>query len=203
MPNTRLNIRLLVVRRLIPFLAFAMTVPAFALTRSPQPGDRIGILRMSDRFGYGAERTVANTIQNDLRRELRALGFDAFDARVTYDDLYRRGPADADFYVEVVSSHAANREIGGIGTGAGPIAVDVAIVVARVAAELRLYDGRTLDVIERYDLQKNNTAVVPTAIGVGGRSVWAAIMLPFVEYGQYRAAAREVAHQAALRIAGR
>src|SRR5437867_512685 len=202
MPITRLNIRLRVVRRLIPILAFAMTIPAFGLTRSPQPGDRIGILRMSDRYGYGAEDTVANIIQKDLRRELRALGFDAFDARVTYDDVFRRGP-DADFYVEVVSSHAANREVGGIGTGAGPIAVEVAIVVARGAAELRLYDGRPLDGIQRYDLQKNNTAVVPTAIGVGGRSVWAAIMLPFVEYGQYRAAAREVAHQAAARIAGR
>jgi hypothetical protein len=188
---------------LIPFLAFAMTVPAFALTRSPQPGDRIGILRMSDRYGYGAEHTVANTLQHDLRRELRALGFDAFDTGMTYDELSRQGLPNADFYVEVVSSHAANREIGGIGTGAGPVAVEVAIVVARVAAELRLYDARTLDIIERYDLQKKNTAVVPTAIGVGGRSVWASIMLPFVQYGQYRAAAREVAHEAAARIAGR
>ena len=193
----------MVVRRLILSLAFAMTVPAFGLTRSPQPGDRIGILRMSDRFGYGAEHTVAHTLQNDLRRELRALGFDAFDAGVTYDDLSRRGPASADFYVEVVSGHAVNRPVGGVGADAGGVAVEVAVVVARVAAEVRLYDARTLDVIERYDLQKNNTAVVPTAIGVGGRSVRATIMLPFVQYGQYRAAARDVAHQAAVRIAGR
>jgi hypothetical protein len=180
-----------------------MTVPAFGLTRSPQPGDRIGILRMSDRFGYGAEHTVANTLQNDLRRELRVLGFDAFDTGVTYDALSRSGPANADFYVEVVSGDAANHSVGGVGTGVGSIAVEVSVVVARVAAEVRLYDARTLDVIERYDLQKNNTAVVPTAIGIGGRSVWATIMLPFVQYGQYRAAARDVAHQAAARIAGR
>src|SRR6266496_4011101 len=136
----------MVVRRLILFLTFAITVPAFALTRSPQPGDRIGILRMSDRFSYGAEHTVANTLQNDLRRELRALGFDAFDAGITYDDLSRRGPSNADFYVEVVSSHAMNRPVGGVGTGAGSVAIEVAVVVARVAAELRLYDARTLDV---------------------------------------------------------
>ncbi|PYL83876.1 MAG: hypothetical protein DMF17_12285 [Verrucomicrobia bacterium] len=81
------------------------------------------------------------------------------------------------------------------------IAVEVAVVVGRVAAEVRLYDGRTLNIIESYDLHRDNTAVVPTGIGIAGRSIWAAIMLPFVQYSQYRSAAHEVAHQAALRIA--
>jgi hypothetical protein len=190
-------------KRLILILGFAMAVPAFALTRAPRPGDRIGVLRMSDRYSYGAEQTVAGTIQSDLRRELRALGFDAFDAAVTYDAMLRSGPGDADFYVEVVSGRAGGRPVGGIGAGAGGVAVEVAVVVARVAAEVRLYEARTLNLVESYDLQKNSTAVIPTAIGIGGRSIWAAIMLPFVQYGQYRAAAREIAHQAAARIAGR
>src|SRR5712691_3723360 len=141
----------MVVRRLILILGFAMAVPAFALTRVPRPGDRIGVLRMSDRHSYGAEQTVAGTIQSDLRKELRALGFDAFDAGVTYDAMLRSGPGNADFYVEVVSGRAAGRPVGGIGAGAGGVAVEVAVVVARVAAEVRLYEARTLNLVESYD----------------------------------------------------
>jgi hypothetical protein len=43
--------------------------------------------------------------------------------------------------------------------------------------------------------------VVPTEIGIGGRHVWAAIALPFIEYAQYRQAAHGVARDAAQRIA--
>lgn len=158
---------------------------------------------MSDRYSRGAEQTVAKTVHNDLRRELRALGFDAFDARIRYDDLSRSEPADADFYVEIVSSHAVHRPVGGVATGVGSVGIEVAMVISRVAAEVRLYDARTLDLIERYDLQQNKTAILPTAVGVGGRSVWAYIALPFIHYGQYRAAAHEVARDAAARIAGK
>jgi len=158
---------------------------------------------MSDRYTHGGEQTVANTVQNDLRRELRALGFDAFDARVTYEELMRHSSPNADFFVEVVSSHAVNHPRGGVGVAAGGVAVDVGLVVARVAAEVRLYDGRTLNEIAHFDLQKDNTAFLPMAIGIGGRSLWGYFALPFVQYGQYRAAAHEVARLAALRIAGR
>jgi len=148
------------------------------------------------------EQSVANTVQNALRRELRSLGFDAFDTRATFDSILRSGPVDADFYVEVVSADAAGRPLGGIGVGSGDLAVEVGVLVARVAAEVRLYDARTLKLVERYELQKKSTAVVPTGIGIGGRSIWASIFIPFAHYGQYRAAARDVAHQAAIRIAG-
>jgi len=189
-------------KRLIVLITCAMTVPAFAITVTPHPGDRIGVLQISDRYEYGSEQTVANTVKRGLHRELRSLGFDTFDARTTYDDLLRNGPQNADYYVEVASGHAAGRPVGGVGAGVGGVAVEVSVVVARVAAEVRLYDGRTLNLIERYDLAQNNTAVVPIGIGIAGRSIWAAIMLPFVQYGQFRSAANAVAHQAALRIAG-
>jgi len=190
-------------KTLTALLICAIAVPALALTTTPRPGDRIGVLRISDRFAYGAEQTVASTIQNDLRRELRDLGFKAFDARITYDDLLRRGPGDADYYVEVVSAYAAGRPVGAMGVAIDGLAVEVGVVVSNVAAEVRLYDGRTLNLVERYDLAKKSTAVVPTGIGIAGRSIFAAIMLPFVQWGQNRSAAHEVAHQAALRIAGR
>lgn len=189
-------------KRLMFLLACAMTVPAFGLTVTPRPGDRIGVLRISGRLGYRAERAVANAVQNDLRGELLDLGFNAFDARVTYDDLLRNGPGGADYYVEVVSGYASGRPVGAVGTAIGDVALEVGVVVSRVAAQVRLYDGRTLNAVETYDLQKESTAVVPTGVGIAGRSIWASIMLPFVQYGQYRTAARSIAHQAAARIAG-
>ncbi|HUJ13414.1 MAG TPA: hypothetical protein VL284_06430 [Thermoanaerobaculia bacterium] len=189
-------------KRLTILVSILITVPAFALTMTPKPGDRIGVLRMSGRYGDRAERTIANTIQNDLIGELQALGYKAFDTKMTYDELLRGGPQDAEYYVEVLSSDAAGRPVGGAGAAVGGVAVEVGVVVSRVAAEVRLYDGRSLVPAGTYDLKRDNTAVVPTGIGVAGRSIWAGIMLPFVQYGELRRAAHDVAHQAALRIAG-
>lgn len=190
------------IRLITLLIASAIVIPASAINLSPRPGDRIGVLRMPDDFAYGAQRSVATTVQNSLRHELRDLGFDAFDARMTFDELTRSTEA-ADYFVEIVSSHSMNHPRGGAAIGARDIAVEVGIVVGEVAAEVRLYDGRTLTPIATYDLRKTNTAVVPTGIGVGGRFVWAWVALPFVQYGQYRAAAHDVARQAAERIAGR
>ncbi len=157
---------------------------------------------MSDRYTRGAEQTVANTVQSDLRRELRHLGFDAFDAGLTYEELAYRQQSNADFFVEIDSNHSGH-PVGGAGVSAGALAIEVGLVVARVAAVVRVYNGRTLNQIAEFDLQKNKTAFVPMAIGLGGRSVWGLIALPLVQYGQYRAAAHEVARLAAERIAGR
>src|SRR5205085_8424884 len=134
-------------RRLSFLVVFAIAIPAFALTRSPHPGDRIAVLRMSDRYWFGAEQTVARIVQNDLRRELRLLEFDAFDARATYEDLSRQGHSEADFVVEIVSGDAVHHPVAEAGVGGGGVAVDVAVVVSRVAAQVRLYDGRTLSEI--------------------------------------------------------
>jgi hypothetical protein len=194
----------MVMKRAIFIIASLTAVPLFALTSNPLPGDRIGVLRMSTRFGYAAEHTVAATIQHDLRRELDLLGFKSFDAQITYDELLRRGPQnDADYYVEILSSDAAGRPVGVADAAVGGVAVEVGVVVARVAAEVRVYDARSLNAIDTYDLRRDNTAVVPTGIGVAGHSIWASITLPFVQYAQYRSAAHDVAHQAALRIAGK
>lgn len=176
-------------------LLFLVTLPVFGLTRTPAPGDRIGILSVSEEYPDGPEHSVATTLRNELRRELRARGFEAFNAN--------RDDERADYFVEIVSSGASDHPVAGIGAGIGAVGVDVSVVVARVAAELRVYDGRTMEVIDRFDLRRKNTAVVPTGVGVGTRSVWAFIALPLVNHAQYRAAARAVARDAAERIARR
>ena len=178
-----------------------VALPAFALTPLER-GNRIGVLRMSEDFA-GPERVVARTIGSDLTTELASRGFDAFQVKATFEDAQRGGAPGADYYVEIVSSHTTQRQTAGIGAGVGPVGVEVGVVVARVAAELRLYDGRTFALLETYDLRQRNTAVAPTAVGLGTRSVWASVMLPFVQYGQYRSAAHALAREAAARIASR
>lgn len=157
---------------------------------------------MSDQYTYGAEKTVAKTVQADLRDELRALGFDAFDARVTFDEARRNG-VNADYFVEILSSHDMNHPVGGGAVAGSNVAVEVALVVGRVAAAVRVYDGHTLQRIDEFDLEKSNAALLPTGVGIGGRSVWAFLAIPFIQYGEYRTAAHEVARRAAERIAGR
>ena len=173
-----------------------LALPLFGLTRPVSRGDRIGVLRSS-------EQAIAKAIESDLRDALHDRGFHAFDARATFDDMQRGGAPAADYYVEVVSSDAAGHAVGGVGTAVGAVAVEAGVVVSHVAAELRVYDGRTLAEINRFALRQKSTAVVPTGLGVGSRPFWAFVTLPFVRYGQYRSAAREIARQAADLIAGR
>ena len=189
-------------RRLLFLGLLLVTTPVFAInTNILRRGERIGVLRMNEQFDVAAERTVASAIESALPHALRDRGFEAFDTQRTYDDVRRGDGPNAAFYVEVVGAHAHDREAVGVGVGAENVYASIGVVVSRVAAEVRLYDGKTLELIDRFDLSKKSTAVVPTAVGIGGRFFWAELALPFVRYGQYRSAARDVAHQAAEAIA--
>jgi len=189
-------------KRLVLGLLVLVSTPLFAINTSVlRRGDRIGVLRMPEVFDVATERTVASTIERDLPRVLRERGFDAFDAQATYEDVQRGSGLGAAFYVEVVGARAADREAVGVGVGAENVFGTIGVVVSRVAAEVRLYDGKTLELIDRWDLSKKSTAVVPTSVGLGGRFFFAELALPFVHYGQYRSAAHNVARQAAEKIA--
>src|SRR5262249_6050701 len=190
-------------RALTFILSCAIAVPAFSFIATPRPGDKIGVLRIAGHFNNHTERSVAGTVPSSLVGELNALGFQAFDAKTTYDELQKRpGTRDAAYYVEVVAGGADGHQAGNVGAAIGHVAVQVGVLVANVAAQVRLLDGQTLNVLQTYDLQKDSTAVVPTGIGFAGYPIFAAIALPIFQYGQYKMAAHEVAYQAALRIAG-
>jgi hypothetical protein len=189
-------------KRLLPLVLLLAATPLFAInTATLRLGDRIGVLRMPAQFDAATERAVASTIEEDLPRVLHKRGFEAFDTQRTYDDARNGDAPPAAFYVEVVGARAGDREAAGVGIGAGNVYTTVGVVVSRVAAEVRLYDGKTLALIDRWDLSKKSTTVAPTSVGLGGRFVWAELALPFVRYGQYRNAAHDVAREAAARIA--
>ena len=188
-------------KRLLLLGLLLAATPLFAInTTVLRRGDRIGVLRMSERFD-GSEQTVANAIENVLPRALHERGFDAFDAQRTFEDIRGGDAPPAAFYVEVVGAHAREREAAGIGVGAETVGATLGVIVSHVAAEVRLYDGKTLELVDRWDLAKKNTTVAPTSLGIGGRYFWGAIALPILHFGQYRSAARDVAQQAAERIA--
>ena len=189
-------------KRLLPLALLLLTTPLLAINTAGvlRRGDRIGVLRMSERFD-GSEQTVANAIENVLPRALHDRGFDAFDAQRTFDDVRNGDAPPAAFYVEVVGAHARQREAAGIDISGDTVGTTLGLIVSHVAAEVRLYDGRTLELVDRWELSKKSATVTPTSFGIGGRYVWGAIALPILHYGQYRSAARDVAQQAAARIA--
>ncbi len=182
-------------------LLLAASVPVFAIDVNVKRGVSVGVLTISERHAYTSEHRIADALQNYLRDELGTRGFDAFRVAETYDELQRNDRANADYYVEVVSSHGDANVMGAVGVGGGPIAAEVGVVVSHVATELRLYDGRTLELIDRYDLHQRRTGIAPTGVGIGGRSIIAWIAVPIVQRAQYRAVVHDVARDAADRIA--
>jgi len=187
-------------RAAFALLALLLAAPLFAITGTPVRGNRIGVLRIADRYA-GPEAAVADTVQSGLTRELRGLGFDAYESDLTYDDLRRfEGDAPA-YYVEIVSGRAADHAVGEVGLTNGVLAGTVGLVVSHVAAEVRLYDGRSLEVVRSFEVRHRSTTIAPTGVGIGGRWSWLWVGLPVLRYGEYRSAAREVAHDAAKQIA--
>jgi hypothetical protein len=188
-------------KRLVPILLAAfLAVPAFAIVTDrgpvPQAGDRIGILMMPERYAEGSNSLIADHVRRYLREELRGAGFDAYDAGRTYDDLDRRDPQNADYYIEIVGADGDSREhdLGGIQTDHG--GVEIGLSVARVAAAIRIYDGRSLELLHTYDLHGKSRIVVPTDVNVGVRGLIAWIAVPFIEHAQFRIAAHDVARDA-------
>ena len=168
---------------------------------SAKRGNRIGVLITSERYAQGPERAMAAEIGKYLRDELQKGGFDAFLMNVTYDQLSRNATEAADYYVEVTSSESSSGAKGGVGVDAGPVGVDISLVVAHVAAEVRLYDGRSLELIRRFELHQSKKGIAPTSIGIGGGNIFGWIAIPIADLVQFRRAAHAVAKDAATQVA--
>jgi hypothetical protein len=168
-------------------------VPGVALAFDPTPRPvRVGVLIAEDQ-GPGV-------VARYLREQLRARGVDAFDAQLTYDEMVSLENTDADFFVEIVAEDAGSAGYGGIDIGNRNGFIGLSVLVSRVAAEVRLYDGVTREILATEDLRSRKSAVLPTAAGIGSRSFFAALALPFVQDAQYRSALREAAREAAERV---
>jgi hypothetical protein len=174
-------------RLLLALVLIALPSVAFAFDATR--ATRIGVLRGTD--------ALQADVADSLRNELQSRGFDAFDAVRTYDEAVNDGAPVADFYVEITGGEAETSDQGGIGIGTRHGGVSIGVLVSRVAAQVRIYDGETMELVETHELAKRNTAVVPTSIGVGGGSLFAYVALPMIERAQVRRVVRAVARKAA------
>jgi hypothetical protein len=174
---------------------------AFAFDPKPSPTSasstpRIGVLRVSGEYDR-TESSVANMVVRNLLTELRNRGLDAYDARLTYEEIAHGDGEDADYYVEILGAGGDAGSLGGLGIGTYDFGVSVDYVVSRVAAELRVYDGRTGGVVVSETLSKRKRAVMPTSVYLGGSRLFAAITVPFVQHAQFRSMSRSAARDAA------
>ena len=187
---------------LVPFAAQAFDPENPPTSRNERPeAIRIGILKSveiaPDRYG-----TPVRSIPAHLRDELRRAGFDAFTLDTTIDDLADRDDRDADFYIEVEAADHYNDVYGGVDVYGRNAGINVGVVKTNVEARIKVYDGKTLDVFAQFDLDKSQTMVAPTGVGIGGRhaSLWMGLGIPF-GYIQHRRVVRDVARVAALKVA--
>ena len=178
-----------------------LIVPSAAMAfDGTRRAERIAVLRAPDTHIRADDAVVSDAVTTSLTRELRRRGFDAFDAERTYDEAMRDGAADADYLIEIVGAGADVRDHAGIGVGGRNAEISLGVVVSRVAAELRVYDGETMELIASEDLSARSTAVLPTGVGVGGRAIFAWVALPLVERAQLRSVARAAARDAASAV---
>ncbi|MBK5259014.1 MAG: hypothetical protein JJE51_05425 [Thermoanaerobaculia bacterium] len=173
-------------------LVAVFAVPLSAFDTNAQRGDRIGVI---------TNREVNEVVCGYLTTELRRLGFEAFRTSETIDDLAERNESEADYYVELVAGGTDNYSWGGVDIGGDGAGVGIDVGTTFASARIQLYDGRTLELIDTFEVRKKTTAVGPSAIGIGGRHVGLWIAVPFVRYMRERSAIRAVAREAAQQIA--
>jgi hypothetical protein len=168
-------------------LLFAPSTYAFRTTTVSSPKS---VAVVSEAVSLeGDERMVRNAVARELVRELRRRGYDAFEAESA-------GRGEADYVVEIVGGEPASTGYGDVNLDGRNGGVSLGLVIARVAAEVRVYEGNDLELLSSERLSKRSSRLLPTGVGVGGGVVFAFIALPFIERAQLRGVARDAARDA-------
>lgn len=175
--------------------AVAAAAPAFDASR----GARIAVLDSSASYA-GAELYVSAFVERQLCDELRERGFDAFEIRTPIDRLTPFDAVNADYYLEIQGSGGGASPVADASIGLGSVAVDLGLVVSHVATRVRLYDGKTLEMVRTFDLSKSSTSLVPIGIGGWSRSVFFSLAAP-ARWLHDRTAMRGIARDAATAVA--
>jgi hypothetical protein len=185
-------------KRILFAICLAAAAPLMAFDTAPGRL-RIGIVRAEGTHRLDRDAHIQNAVRESLRKELRLRGFDAFTSESTLEQIERAGERSADVYVEIAGD-VETEDYGGIGVSGRHADVSIGILVSHVAADVRIYDGRTLELIATDSLSKRSTAVLPTSVGFGDHGLFAVIALPFLERAQVRSVARACAREMASRV---
>ena len=193
-------------RSVLILVLLLVAVPMWAIKGTPSGKRplRIAVVHTGDRWADPSLDSAAAAIEHEIVGQLRQRGAEARETRHTLDDAEDNDAPEADLYVEVSAGQARQSEIGGIGLSDSHVSSTLGVILSRVAAEVRLYDAHTHELVDRYELSRSKTAVMPTSIGIGNSHFFAFGVVPIARHFQYRSAVRDVATEAADRItAGR
>lgn len=163
---------------------------------------RIVVVHTGDGWADPNYDSSAAAIEQEIARQLRHAGLDAWEAHRTLDDIRADDRDEAELYVEVSGGNARLHEIGDIDISGPHVATTIGVIFSKTAAEIRLYDGRTYEQIDHFDLSRSKTTVVPTSFGVRQPFVGFTVA-PLVRHLQYRSAIHDIAEEAVQRIAKR
>lgn len=177
--------------------------PLAAVELGPVPGDKIAVLtvpqdeerRMHDDLGELIGRVVARRLEKE--------GFGTVVLPRSADELVADGLTEAvgaAWILEVAWSDGRARTWGGIAGGSNHVGAEIGVVRAELMAEIRFYDARTLEMVERFEVDSRATSPALTGIGVGGRWSWLWASLPWGTRQVYGRAAGSLAIQIYDRI---
>jgi hypothetical protein len=180
-----------------------LAVPVWAIRGTPEGKRplRIAVLHTGDQWADPSMDEAAAAIEHEIVGQLRQRGAEAWEARHMLVDVPNEELSpEADLLVEVTAGEARQHEFGGVALGDAHVSATLGLVLSRVAAEVRLYDARSRELLDRYELSRSKKAVIPTSFGIGDGRFFAYSVIPIARHFQYRSAVRDVAAEAADRI---
>ena len=195
-------------KRTIVILALlTIAVPSWALKGTPDTPKRpmrIGVLHTGDGWADASYDTAAAAIEREIALQLHDRGLEAWETHQTLRDAYQDRVGQADLYISG-GGDARFRELGDLDVSGPHTVGSLGLVISKCAAEVRVYDGGTLALVDHFQLSHRRWAVVPTSLGLHNRRfvALAISVIPIVQHLQYRSAIRGVAEEAVQRIASR
>jgi hypothetical protein len=192
------------------FIVLIAASPLSAIDLRPMRGDRIAILAVP----HDAERRTGDDLSELIARvtarRLEKEGFETVVLPRSVEEMVAdnlREVVGAAWIVEIVWSDSRSRTwgAGGVGSGVGDGVVggDIAVVTAWLRADVNFYDGRTLEMLNRYELDSRATTPTLNGVTLGGRWSWLWVALPWGQRYPYQRAAAALAIQINERIAPR
>jgi hypothetical protein len=184
--------------------------PLAAVDLRPVAGDRIAVLAVPQDDGRRMHEDLSELIARVTARRLEKEGFSTVVLPRSVDQLVEDGLREAVgavWIIEIAWSDGRARTWGG-GAAAGEVgneAVggDVAIVTAWLRADVNFYDARSLEMLDRFQLDSRATTPTLQGLGAGGRWSWLWVALPWGQRLPYSRAAGALAIQIHERIASR
>ncbi|MGA7615244.1 MAG: hypothetical protein WBX15_08685 [Thermoanaerobaculia bacterium] len=195
-------------RLTIPALVLLLLVPAGAdaIDTGPVRGSHVAITATPDINATGVDPEARRLMPRYLAEELERGGYHVRIADATAADLLGRAERPDEFLIEILYTEADGHPIGDISTGGiiggeTGVGAEVALISARAAAKLVLYDGYSGRQVDSFVVKGSAVQPALAGLGIGGRHGGFFLSLPIFSQAPYRSALRDLAREAVKEIA--